>query len=279
MLAKFSEENYRYYLNQELVSENNIFIPTQPDEFSLGVDMIMSTQNHQIFNLWGQRIGGISVDEKLWRGTDRTFDNIELDLEFQANLFIQAKRPEFIRIRSGAEYEDWNRPYFRYKIDVEQQKILSKLESNLANNALVLYASPACTTRLELKEFANKKIIVQNSNFTKATDLDNHTRYTYTDGGTGGYAYSRPTEIKSLSFKEELKKLKSFKTSGKNIQFIRSLAESITKTVEELDEEFRFDYNIMLESFKEKNGETDLQLNKIYSFLFITDVRWYILHR
>jgi hypothetical protein len=283
----FSEEQFRSYLNSELVSNHQIFIPTQPAESTMAVDAIMNSQNHTFWNMWEQIIHGTVVTENLWDGTSEPNPHhLDFNISFRANLFIQHKRPEYLFRRDSKEYNNWNQNYFRYKLDLDQQSDLSRLESNVSHNdALVIYACPACPTFAELHSSAMSQRIVENSNFVKASDLDNHSRYTFISGGTEGLAFSEPSKIKSLELKKELSEL-SGEEHKDNFQFISSLSENITSVIENSDEVFQHSYRSVLNSFEKTDEETKNMkdkktkefIHKIYAYLFVSNIQWRILY-
>lgn len=279
--AEFSEEHYRLFLNQELVYENQIFIPTQPAESSLGIDALMNSQNSRFWNMWSQLMHGTIVTENLWGSINPNHHGF--NIEFRANLFVQHKRPELITRKTGNEFTNWNQPYYRYKLDSRQQFVLSRLEANLSDNdALVVYACPACSTLSELQNFAISNRVIESSNFVKASNLENHTRYTFISGGTSGLAFSEPSEIKSLNLREELNKFRTKKHED-NLQFIKSVAQKISKTIEESSESFQYNYRLILKSLLEKNVNNEKydknkDLYEIYVFLFVSNIKWRILY-
>ena len=158
--------------------------------FFFGTDAIMNTQYAAFWNQWSQIMPGAVVNESLWDGTNPDFNPNDFTISFRANLFIQYKIPQFLSQTNSAEYQNWFQPYFRYKLRDHQQKVLSRLESNLSDDdALVIYACPVCSKFAELQDFAMRHRIVENSNFVHSSDLTNHTRYTFISGGTDGQAF------------------------------------------------------------------------------------------
>jgi len=277
--AEFAEEQYRQSLNGELVSQHRIFIPTQPEEFSLGVDAIINSQNWNFWNLWPQILRGVVITENLWDATTSNPSNVISNIHFRGNLFIQHKRPEFISRSDGSEYNNWNRPYYRYKFDLYQQSTLSQLEANLStDDALVVYACPACHTFSDLFNFSLSHTLVNNSNFVKTSDLDNHSRYTFIDGGTEGLAFSEPTKINPLSLKDALSKLRVKKKFDDNLKFLTSLAEKISHTVQKMDESFQYDYRLVVDAYKKNEKDENNVLHKIFAFLSISNIKWHILY-
>ena len=96
--------------------------------------------------------------------------------DMKANLLFQYKRPEFISRASGAEWAFWNQAYYRYTLDKEQHAMLLHTETKFGNDAIVLYAAPAAKDVHELVTLKRKNMIIDNTNFRRASELKDHGR-------------------------------------------------------------------------------------------------------
>lgn len=121
---------------------------------------------------------------------------------FRFNLFVQHKRPEFIGSHLGKERDHWERPYFRYDIDSNQQACLEKLETVAGNDALVTYACAAFHTSQELWDHTTRITLIESSNFVRPADLIGHERYSFDLPGSTGLATSEPEIVEGQGFPE-----------------------------------------------------------------------------
>ena len=291
MKSEFSERNYEFYLNCELTKQD-IFIPTQRLEGFIGTDSILYLNSLSILRWIDEEIltipTGIQLTSTLWGNTYKNFEKYLP--KFKANLFIQNKISEYIKNKRTKGFNYWNKPYFKYKIDKEQQKILSSLEDKLDDKALVIYACPAFYRIKELFEIGKNNNIIKNSNFVKSSCLNSHNVYSFVNGGNHGYGFSKPSEIPTVDIIKEIKRLKPYDVKLSNSEFIKSLANTIEDIVTNLD------YNILKFNWKEiinfilkrlemlKNHERKKldpsikNLIKIFAFLYLTNLSWLIVY-
>lgn len=233
-IAEFCEREFEPNFNNQI--ENlNIFIwtPGQIDEHFLGFDAAFLSSARQIFRLIDYPMpypGGIQPSletlQEFFKFADRQFPNIKF------NLFVQHKRPEYIRSSRGKERSHWNDPYFRYKINSNQQAQLEKLENIADKDALVTYACPAFHTFQELWDHSKNSTLIQSSNFVRPTSLIGHGRYSFIEPGCNGFATSEPEIIKGQDFKEQL--MEHLNVSGGF-----SLTETIKRAAEIVQEAIR----------------------------------------
>ena len=142
--------------------------------------------------------------------------------QLKANLLFQYKRPEYITLSSGKEWDNWKVPYYRYDIYQEQQNLLSHLHTHFANEVLILYASPAIHKVDDLVNLFQSRLIIENSNFTKAVDLNNHHRNTYTNGGNQSIACSEPEKFDTINLLATIENFQpeNIERANDNAQFI-----------------------------------------------------------
>ena len=289
----FEEKQYESQMNIELACElnlhKNLFSPGQVLENSLGIDAALFSCNRKfwkyfyrdwdyLFYHWREywRHG---VDISDLREINKVFEEIYNHMpNIRYNLFIQYKRPKYIKKKTSAEYWKWGRPYFRYKVNENQQKLLENLHSKVGDYGLVTYASPAFITQYEFWQNVKNKTLIENSNFCKSIDLSGHHRYTYTSGGRFGFAFSEPEEIQNIDLKKEINSLKerSKKTEGNNIDYIVSLANNLENIVEESNfyEFYKMRLNILRESevYSKLDSKLLVSSYKIKSFEEVTGI-------
>ena len=251
MRCEFEEKTYEQYHNMELVGKSKIFFPPgQKQESILGFDSALFSKNKNFWKLW-RRISwwrdllwpfwpqvpvGVYLDDIFWEDFREVIDK-EIGLKFRFNIFIQYKRPEYMKSNRAKEFVYWRCPYYRYDIDIHQQKILRQIEQRFNEQVIVVYASPAFHTIKQLFDYFCKGKLIENSNYVKPSTLDSHQRWTYTNSGTEGLAFSEPERkesIKLMSYINFVKeKIREFKIES-NSQFISKtsslLVESIRNT-------------------------------------------------
>ena len=212
MNAEFEEKQYEQQMNIELLCKydiSDLFAPGQCLENSLGFDVALYSCNKKFWRFFYKGFKRFllyyyhyMVDYPYIRPKDvRYLEELMKKYlgyipEIKFNLFIQYKRPEYLTRANSSEWKSWNRSYYRYSIDPNQQQLLEKLAQNVdRNSALVIYASPAFHTQQEFWENVRKRTIVDNSNYCEAVNLSGHKKFTYIKGGTFGIAFSEPKEI------------------------------------------------------------------------------------
>ncbi|HNB25604.1 MAG TPA: hypothetical protein PLR41_01480 [Alphaproteobacteria bacterium] len=201
MRAEFKEKTYEKYFGHELARLTNVtFSPDQVDEGILGFDEAFLLPEYWLWRLApyvrrGRRHRFFGVPPVEF---DRIFGELSSHLPpFRFNLFVQYKRPEYIRSRSSTEWENWRKPYYRYDVTPHQQAILEKIETQSHNRAATVYASPAFWTSNDLFRHAQAQAVTSNSNIVSVGRLNGHGRYTYAQAGFQGKAHSEATDIES----------------------------------------------------------------------------------
>ena len=205
-IAEFCEREYESNFNHQIEKlDNFVWTPGQIDEHFLGFDAAFFSSAWRIFRFFDYPFPyprGIHASLETWQEffefTNHRFQN------FKFNLFVQHKRPEYIRSSRGKERSHWNDPYFRYTINSNQQAQLEKLENIADTDALVTYACPAFHTFQELWDHSQNSTLVQTSNFVRPISLVGHGRYSFIEPGCNGCATSEPEIIEGQDFKERL---------------------------------------------------------------------------
>jgi hypothetical protein len=208
--AEFEEKTYEKYFGHELArSARDTFSPGQVAEGDLGFDEGFFVPWH-IRNFWFRNLFPIR-----WLGLRGVF---LADLEFlddtlrhampgsRYNLFVQYKRPSYVKGHNAKEWGHWHRPYYRYPITDHQQLILEKLELASFGRAAVIYASPAFWTNVALFSNAKKKRVIAESNVAEVSKMVGHKCFTYADSGAFGVAHSEPEIVQSSSLGDILQR-------------------------------------------------------------------------
>ncbi|MEW6011589.1 MAG: hypothetical protein AB1604_09890 [Euryarchaeota archaeon] len=277
MYAEFEEKTYESLMNAEFNTKHNIFAPGPVFENLLGIDAAFYSHNINFWRLFNKKIPkGEYIKSELW---DITEEKLKSDVfpPFKCNLFVQYKRSEYIKSARGKEFPYWKKPYFRYKINTQQNKTLCKLEQNISSSSIVVYGCSAFYKNMDLWEFSQAKKIIINSNFVKPLQLANHKRYTFTNHGKEGKAFSEPIDIETINIFKEIDKLTQESSFSDNVDFIYSLNNSIMKVVDDFDKEQKFAFKSMFENIKiPKNNLILKSFSNIILFNFITNTNWFI---
>ena len=120
------------------------------------------------------------------------------------NLFVQHKRPEFIKSPRGKERVHWRKSYYRFNIDSQQQKLLENFENSSSSNAVVTYA---CAVFYLMNDFCchlKNESLIQSSNFVRPSRLTGHDRYTFDTPGSCGQAFSQHEFIEDSALSERI---------------------------------------------------------------------------
>lgn len=242
MKASFEEKSYESYFNTELASLTDIYFPLgQVQEGSLGFDASAMTRNRRLWRALGHpfwffpHFGGVSlleIAEDMEHFLGVALDNMP---DMKANLLFQYKRPEFITKSSGAEWNHWNQPYYRYDIFREQHDLLMRIDASFGLQDFIVYAAPALINVNELVDAYIKRQIINLSNFRKASELSGHHRNTYTREGRYSICCSEPERSENFDLIKELNKLE---ISGEisdnyNRNFIKNVSNHISGIMSE----------------------------------------------
>jgi len=211
MKVHFEEKTYESYFNNELDSKSSVYFPPgQVLEGLLGFDAAANSKNRALWRHVGHpywfypHFSGVNLQD-IAQELEEDFERISQSVpSIKTNLLFQYKRPSYITKANGKEWSHWNKKYYRYQIYEEQHKLLSKIDEAFGDMALVLYASPAINNLDDLVECKLQNKIIENSNFTKASELNNHSRNTYINSGTFSIACSEPERLESINLLYQL---------------------------------------------------------------------------
>jgi len=114
-------------------------------------------------------------------------------------MFVQYKRPDFLKSSGAGEWKHWKCPYYRYNTTPHQQDALERIEIQSAGRAATIYASPAFWKADDLWSNALAEKISANSNIASVARLRGHGRYSYKSAGFVGKGHSEAADIESSS--------------------------------------------------------------------------------
>lgn len=206
MKAEFKEKTYEKYFSNEAARLTNIsFSPDQCDENFLGFDDAFLLPLHKLFSIAPYvhrrrrlRHSGIVLQELDYL----TEEAVRRMPPFRFNLFVQYKRPEYLRTRGAREWSHWCAAYYRFDITPHQQRLLERLDVASHGRAATVYASPAFWSSSDLWRLVEAEQILDNSNVASASRLTGHGCYTYIKPGHSGIGHSDPKDIESPSLRE-----------------------------------------------------------------------------
>ena len=202
--AEFAKKTYEKYFSQQIARATNVtFSPGTVNEFHLGFDeafLVPGSIGHMLRTkfllhpfFWRNGVRLTEVDEFVQEVGERLPN-------FKFNFFVQYKIPELVSGNRGAEWNSWERSYYRYRLKAHQQDALAQLQLTAGQRAAVAYASAAFLTSEDLFKFVKSERVVQESNIASAGRMTGHTRYTYVSRGGNGMAHSEAQEIEGPAF-------------------------------------------------------------------------------
>lgn len=292
--SEFEEKEYENPLyNQLLHGNNNVWTPGQVFEEYFGIDSAVWTTHTAFWDVMGYLgyLNGAVINHFNWGYIwKRTGDKRYLP-DFKLNLFIQAKRPEFL-YGKNIEYSKFGitGPYLRFFITDHQQLALEKLSQKLGHKGLVTYACPAFHTHKELFYHTRNNSIIDNSSFVKASRLTGHQKWVFDQPGTIGLGCSQIERIKEEPFNEQINIIvhsieRTAETEGGASQSLFKLESIINEVILSIREESP----IADEFFRRDSFLTDLIPNerenlryiraylRILMFTDVTNLNWFVL--
>ncbi len=280
MKCEFEEKQFEHPMNSELAADHRVFSPGQVLECTVGFDAAMFTRHPDLMKMfpWGWS-ASVRLRPRQWidlRYIDDVFP------PFRFNLFVQYKRPEYLRTRRSKEWHTWKSPYFRYEITPHQQEALERVHENVGDNALVVYASPAFHTHTRLWSAIESRSLVNETNFVEIVALRNHTRLTYTSAGSYGVAFSEPEEIEFLSLGRRLSLLRKIRYERRNSEFVKQTSANVHQAMMDATRgsEHAALYRRVLErmqaDWKSREDELALAFVRLHAFEFATGARWLV---
>jgi hypothetical protein len=233
MYVEFEEKQFEVKMNAELMFCKRIYSPGQVLENIVGFDSAIFTKNKRfwkmfpeyfdvLYKFFHRYLDGVYLEQSFWKELQNEIDEFP---KIKYNLIIQYKRPKYLSNKRASEWNSFNEPYFRYDLMKHQQFALEKLENEMKNKCLALYASPAFNSKKELWDNSLNGKLIEKTNFCLVSKLNSHEKYTYTEGGRKGIAFSEPEEIEKLSFDKLIENVNNYnEESNSNIIYNLSQA-------------------------------------------------------
>jgi len=206
--ADFEEKDFEGPLYSELLfGSHRTATPGQVFENAFGIDAILEAHHPLFWDVFGHHDIplGISLPDFRWGWVWRRYHGTRTLPSFPVNLLIQAKRPQRLEgRRADFAARGIDRHYWRFFITPHQQRLLERLEAQLHNRALVVYASAAFDTLDTLYKLTEAKELVTNSSFVRPSRLVGHDSWNYNSPGSVGIAASEPENIKDVGLLDHL---------------------------------------------------------------------------
>lgn len=210
--AEFEEREFETPLYSQLQHTRLVWLPGQVLEGHVGFDYAALCMDSRIWDIHDIEVpfSGVLLDELRFLWHIRRARNPRSLPNFELNLFLQAKRPEYIkRVSSKLRQRGINGPYWRFNIETIQQKLLDSLAGQMQGKGLVCYASPAFHRLSQLYSHITSGTIVENSTFPDAPILAGHSKWNYDQPGNVGVANVEPRYIEGDPLLERLSSLLS----------------------------------------------------------------------
>lgn len=288
MKAQFKEKTFETYFGFELARlTKRTYAPDQCDENRLGFDGAFYLPHRFPLPIIPHRRlrhlrskDGISLKQ-----IDDIADHYLRHLPaYKLNLFVQYKRPDFITTNRGTEWNSWNKAYYRFDIDTNQQKRLAALKNFAKRRADVVYESPAFFLSTDLYTYAESGNIVAKSNITDVMKLVGHHCFTYQNPGSSGKAHSEPVEVESRSLDQIIADAQDLEELPLN-QIIKDISKNIAGVMKKEEEQYLLLNRIrrlILGDFADEADERSNQsfyyaLATVAAFSEITNVAYYAL--
>ncbi|QDV73062.1 hypothetical protein [Botrimarina mediterranea] len=290
MDCEFEEKQYEQHLNNELLSRKHLlYVPGQVLEGKLGFDAALFCRDRRFWELFDdfRFFGHFRFIRRLWYASSRSGVQLSVDWwreldqalpyfpRFRFNVFVQHKRPDYLVASSAGEWDQWNRPYYRYKIMSHQQKALEQLETLAGSKAIVVYASPAFAKLGELWSAVNNRQLIEKSNFCQPRKLSGHHAYSYVEPGRVGKAHSDAEDVESFDFYERFNVLsETAELSEDNRAFLTQLGRLVVEAIEDCGD-LTDRFNAILATF-DRREENDIigSMSQISTFNFVVGTTW-----
>lgn len=273
MKPTFEEKTYENYFNGELGNLAEIYFPVgQVQEGFLGFDSTASVRNDffwPFFHHFPYQIpSGISLRD-IAREMEYSLEDMLRGIpQMTVNILFQYKRSHWMKRRSGGEWHLWQSSYYRYDVYQGQQELLNKIDNQLGNQVLTLYAAPCFHLVAELVEHFSNRTIISNSNFRKASELTGHHRNTFVNSGSHSIACSEPEQLGNFDLIELLQSYNE--QSNKDIDnrsFIVNFRKQLIDTIRLNEKLF-----ILLKQLNEQFSKFE-QFELLYSHMVLRNVK------
>ena len=288
MISEFEEGEYRGPLFNQLEKGSHLlWEPGQVFEKHIGIDRASNCLNSYLWKLYGSNfpLGGVNLRGRSFRHIWGTATPGKILPDFSLNLFIQAKRAEYSSQAKISLKPHINNAYWHFEITPHQQIALEHLETELGNDALVIYASPAFHMQQDLYDHTSNRTVIENSTFPKASTLRGHTKWYYDKPGMTGVANPDFEFLEGGQLYnniEILRKNKGQIIKENKIENLHKVANASLKVVEGQSKDFRasqFAYNNdLIQNFIERRQVQDVkglrEIMQIHTFNYLWKLQW-----
>jgi hypothetical protein len=210
--AEFEEREFETPLYSQLQNTRLVWSPGQVLEGHVGFDYAALCMDSRIWDIHDIEapFAGVFLDDLKMLWHMRRARSPRLLPNFELNLFLQAKRPEYMkRVSSKLRQRGINGQYWRFNIETIQQQLLDSLTVQMQGKGLVCYASPAFHRLSQLYSHITSGTIVENSTFPDASVLAGHSKWNYDQPGNVGVANVEPRYVEGDPLLERLSSLLS----------------------------------------------------------------------
>lgn len=227
-VAGFEEKTYEIAYCIELAcgtgAYSPVYSPGQVLESILGFDAAGDPgSSHMIWTVLAlPRPHGVHLVPPLW-GASKALQPASVVLpSYPVSVFLQFKRPEYMKGPAAKQWRMWHHPYYRFKRSKRQQQVLGRLERRLGAQAVVRYAAPAFHTIGELESAQISRSVIGSSGHVPPARLRRHQWWTY--DAPGNLGRPNPDGEPSLfeTFQTLLDQALAHSSTGKELQPYRN---------------------------------------------------------
>lgn len=194
VVAGFEEKTFEVAYCIELAvgigGQPQVYSPGQVLEKLLGFDAASDPNPHHV--LWAvlalPRPHGVQLIPPLWGASKAAQPPAAALPSYPISVFLQFKRPEYLKGPTAKQWKMWHHPYYRFKRSKAQQQVLGRLERRLGVEAVVRYAAPAFHTLGELEAAQLALSVITQAGHVSPARLQRHQWWTYDAPGNLGRA-------------------------------------------------------------------------------------------
>lgn len=179
--VEFEESEYRGPLYNQLAGgDRAVWEPGQVFEEHIGIDYALFCRSMVLERHlgWSGPYPGVLLPR--YRYLWRRHRPDKKPPPFKLNLFIQAKRSEYIiRTPKGFKALGLTAPFWRFDLTPHQQGALQRLEKAVGGSAAVVYAAPLFHRSEDLYRHTERGTIIQHSTFPTPLTLKGHEAWNF----------------------------------------------------------------------------------------------------
>ena len=240
--SEFEEKEYEHPLCSQLeFSTREFWPPGQVLENYLGFDRGLFLTAAYLWDLHGirQPFRGVVPFSEYWPFLPRVAPHRHRLPSFRLNCFIQVKRCRVgRRLRKELAALGSARPFYRFDVDAEQQRVLDAAAGALTGRALFVYAAPVFSESAKLFLLQQQGQLVENSTFPDIRTLSGHRAWYYNEPGATGVVNQDYEFSEAPPFTERVTALISSVADGATTpesENLMSLSRSLQSSMLQLD--------------------------------------------